>query len=205
MTRQETAEVLAVLKTAYPAFYSQKRREELNAVLDLWTHMFAAEPVEAVKIALVELIAEHSGFPPDIAAVKKKLRNMVRAVTGEPTDEELWQIYCDAASHCLYRERAAFDQLPPILQKYAGSPSALVEHAKMDSETFRTVVKGQFLKQIPVLREREEYRNRLPENVKQLLGSLAKPIPSGYLPPSEKEVNDRKNRLLAKLDERRWE
>lgn len=169
MTRDECSQMLTLLRTAYPGFYRQMKAEEGHRTLDLWEEMFAGEDCAVVRLALKDLIATHTGYPPDIAAVKERIRAILDAVQGGETDEELWRMLARAASNGIYGAREEFERLPPILQQYCGSPSTLQTMALLDSQTFSTVTRGQFLRQIRYLRQREECSARLPGSVRDAL------------------------------------
>ena len=176
MTRAETLQMLSLLRASYPAFYSKFQKAELENIANLWTEMFEEEDFNVTKYALKELIATHSGYPPDIAAVKNKIKEICSVATNEETDEELWQRLKRAIANGIYGSREEFEKLPPVLQRYCGSPATIREMAMIDSDTVNTVNKGQFLRQIKIIREREEYAMRMPENVK-LLVSQIKSVP----------------------------
>lgn len=176
MTREETAQMLTLLRVSYPNFYSKMQKSDMEMVLSLWTDMFINDDVNIVKYALKELIATHSGFPPDIAAVKSKIKEITSAATKEPTDEELWATLKRAVSNGTYGAKQEFDRLPPILQRYCGSHTAIRDMATLDADIFNTVTRGQFLKQIKVVKDREEYNKRMPEDIKALIGAVANPM-----------------------------
>lgn len=199
MTRDETISVLKILKVSYPAFYSKFSASDMTAILDLWTEMFADDDIRVVKVALKKLIETHKGYPPDIAALKEKIRELVVASTGEPTDEELWQMLRRAASNGYYGAREEFDRLPRVVQRYLGSPSALRDLAVIDEKTLNTVTKGQFLKQIVSLRERQEFADSLPEGVKEAVAKLyRKPDESSVLLTGD-DFNSARNNVLDQL------
>lgn len=75
MTRQETVQVLALLKAAYPASYKGMTRQEANGVISVWATQFAQTPVDVILIAVNKLIAT-SPFPPAVSEVKGKLKDM---------------------------------------------------------------------------------------------------------------------------------
>lgn len=198
MTKQETTQILALLNAAYPAFYSKMSRMEIDGVIALWAEMFVDDDFGLVKYALKELIATHTGYPPDIAALKSKIAEITQAATDKPTHEELWQMLKAAASNGFYGAAQEFEKLPPVLKRYVGSPATLREYAMIDADTFNTVNHGQFLKQIKVIEDREEYASRMPEDVKLLIASVTKPLEAPKQ-LTEGEVNDRRNRLLDKM------
>lgn len=201
MTREETASVLKIIKVSYPAFYSKFSASDMVAVLDLWSEMFAADDVQVVKVALYKLIETHQGYPPDIAALKAKIRELVVAATGEPSDEELWRMLRKAAGNGYYGAREEFDKLPRVVQRYLGSPSALRDLSQIDERTLDTVTHGQFLKQIACLRERQEFADSLPEPVKAEIGRLYGKMddaPAAML--AGYDYNTARNRVLNQLE-----
>lgn len=199
MTKQETTQILALLNAAYPAFYSKMSRMEIDGVVALWAEMFVDDDFGLVKYALKELIATHTGYPPDIAALKTKIAEVTQAATDKPTHEELWQKLKAAASNGYYNARAEFEKLPPVLKRYVGSPATLREYAMIDADTFNTVNHGQFLKQIKVIEDREEYAQKMPDNVKMLIASVYQPLEAPKQ-LDDGEVNERRNKLLDSLD-----
>lgn len=200
MTREETASMLTILKTAYPSFYSKMKARDGELTLELWSEMFRDDPVEIVKFALYKLIEGHNGFPPDIADVKAKVREIISASTGEPTDEELWLILKKAIEKGIYDAKEEFEKLPPVLQRYCGSPETIRELAVGDTDILNTVTHGQFMKQIGTMRERQKFEDELPEAVREVTRRLCGKIPdsNGYL--SDREINDRRNALNAALN-----
>lgn len=199
MTRTETLQILSLLRASYPAFYSKFTKDELQSIANLWTEMFVDDDFNVVKYALKDLIATHSGYPPDIAALKNKIKEIVSSATNEPTDEELWLKLKKAVSNGIYGARQEFEKLPPVLQRYCGSPATLTEFAYIDSDTFNTVNHGQFLKQIKIIKEREEHSQKMPAEVKLLIGQVYKPLDS--LPAmTPEDINARRNYLLDSIE-----
>lgn len=199
MTREETTSVLKILKVSYPAFYSKFSRDDMVAVLDLWSEMFADDDIRVVKVALFKLIETHKGYPPDIAVLKEKIRGLVVASTGEPTDEELWQMLRRSVSNGYYGAREEFDRLPRVVQRYLGSPSALRDLAVIDEKTLNTVTKGQFLKQIVSLRERQEFADSLPEGVKEAVARLCRKPDESPALLTGNDFNSARNNILDQL------
>ena len=196
---------MATLKLAYPVFYSRLKPQDIEATVKLWTRMFADDPYEAVTIALEMLISKHSGYPPDIAALRKQIDEMTLVAVGEPTDEELWHLLQKAASNGYYGYQQEYEKLPPILKRYLGIADTLREFAQMEESVFNTVVKGQFLKQIGVLRQRAKDAQGMPDAVKQLFAASYKRLPEERAQLTGEEINNRRNRLLDRIEESRGE
>lgn len=201
MNRVETLKIMAILKASYPAFYSKIPPEEYAGIASVWQESFFKEPYELVAVAVKSLIKTHSGYPPDIATISTELKNLVSAATGESTDEELWFIYKKAVMNSGYCENETFDKLPPILQKYCGSARTLYEHAMMPLDTFSTVLHGQFLKQLPIMRQRQEYHDSLSEPMRNMIAGISKrmTLPEAEKPPTPQELNDKQNKILQQI------
>ena len=205
MTRDETLSMLSLLKAAYPSFYAKMNQRDALGVVDLWSEMFADDNVEIVKVALKSLIMTHKGFPPDIADVKDEIKRIVETATGEKTDAELWQELSNAVvNHSAYAHecREAFEKLSPIVRSYVGSPSMLHEMGMTDSNTFNTVTRGLFMKALPAMRKREEYRASLPPAVREQISKLLRRPgePEMIAAPSEEDFNDARNAVLNALE-----
>ncbi len=198
MTREDTTSVLTILKVTYPSFYAKFSRDEMFAIVDLWSEMFRDDDVNIVKYALKELISTHSGFPPDIAKLKSKMNEISEVATGNNTDEELWQILKKAVSNGYYGSEEEFEKLPKALKRYCGTARTLRELAEIDADTFNTVNHGQFLKQISNIRKREEFSERMPEAVKDYITSATKNLDETSLIENH---NDRKDEVIAQLQE----
>ena len=52
MTRDDTIDLLSILKAAYPNFYRDMTRKDADHVISLWSEMFKDEPVELVGLAV---------------------------------------------------------------------------------------------------------------------------------------------------------
>lgn len=75
MTREETAQVLAILKATYPNSYKNMTTAEANGTITVWQTQFAAIPVEVIIIALHKVIST-SVFPPTIADIRGMFRRI---------------------------------------------------------------------------------------------------------------------------------
>lgn len=75
MTKAETAQVLAILKAAYPNTYKTLSAEDATATVNVWAAQFANIPVNVVMIAVNKLISTNI-FPPAITEVKERIRSL---------------------------------------------------------------------------------------------------------------------------------
>lgn len=72
MTKKEAAQILAILKAAYPNSYKNMTVEEANGTATVWSIQFAKFPVKLVYIAVNKWISTNQ-FPPSISEVKKQI------------------------------------------------------------------------------------------------------------------------------------
>lgn len=200
MTKQETGAILYTMRCAYPAFYSKMSAGDLEGIVNLWTTMFAEDDARLVTDAVKDLIVTHRGFPPEIADVKEKIRELIATASCEPTDEELWAILREAIKDGMYGADEQFKALPPVLKRYCGSPSKLRDLALEDSGTIETVVHGQFLKSIPHMREREEFSKRLSPETRKYLASILKKPPELDAPMTEENFENQRLNIIRFLD-----
>lgn len=204
MTRTDVVAMLKLLKVAYPTFYSKMNAKDGADTVAVWEEMFRCEDVNVVKVALYKLIEEHTGYPPNIGDIKQKIAELKRAASGESTDEEMWNMLMKAISNGIYGAQEEYEKLPPVLQRYLGSPSAIRDMAMIDTDTLRTVNHGQFLKQISMVRQRQEFDELTPPEVKAVLARAYKPMENhGVL--SDADYNDKRNSILNQLESGNYE
>jgi hypothetical protein len=167
MTRQEALAVMAMLKTAYPTFYKNYSKDEINAAVNLWATMFSEEPIQVVTEAIKALMCTLK-FPPTIADVKEKIRKITQP--DEMTEMEAWDLVRRAITY--YNASEAFANLPLILKKIVGSPNTLREWALMDIETVNSVIQSNFMRSYKALAAQEKERAMLPESTKQMIAGI---------------------------------
>lgn len=160
MTRDDTVIILGILKTAYPNFYKDMRKNEMYNTIDLWHEMFERDDVNLVKVAVKEYI-QTGTFPPSIAEIKGKIYKLTNC---ETTPAELWGCLQKALKNGIYGSKEEFEKLPAEVKAFVKNPAQLKEMALMDSDVVNSVTKGQFLKQIEMIQARvKEEKQMLPE------------------------------------------
>jgi hypothetical protein len=168
MTRQEALAIMAMLKTAYPSFYKDLSKEELNAAVNLWATMFSEESIQVVTEAIKALMCTLK-YPPTIADVKEKIALITQPLAM--TEMEAWDMVQRAISY--YHANETFTNLPPILQKIVGSPNQLREWALMNVETVNSVIQSNFMRSYKAKVAQEKEYAMLPESTRQLIQSIA--------------------------------
>ena len=193
MTRDDVIKMLTLLKAAYPAFYSKMSSRDADDAISLWIEMFSGDDPRIIALAVKDCIETHDGYPPTIAAIKKCEKQLVKSVSDAPSVDELWVIFLKACSNGIYGACDEFNKLPPILQRFAGTPRALYDYATMDSETLNSVVRGQFFKRVQAMQEQAERNAMMPPQVREILREAASKM--RFIDDTNEDTNTAKNRL----------
>lgn len=166
MNRQEILSMLTILKRAYPNFYKNFTKQEAEETVLLYEEMFKDYDSRIVLIAVKELINTYE-YPPTIATIKNKIYSLSNI--NEETDLDLWEKLLKAIRNGTYGSEKEFALLPQIIKDYLKSPYQLQELASMNSDDIHSVVKGQFLREIKILKERKKEIDKLSPEMKTLL------------------------------------
>lgn len=168
MTRNDVVKIFIVIRTAYPNFYKDMKKEELDTTIDLWTEMFAHENTQLVVAAVKNLINTFK-WPPTIADIKEEMYKLTEVETETPI--EIWNKIKSAIGRAGYYAAEEFEKLPEVAKTFVGSPRQLREWA-LSIDYNDSVVKGQFLKQYEVLKKREKDNKLMLPQVKELTKQL---------------------------------
>ena len=169
MNREETIKILAVLKVAYPTFYSKQTKADLQQTVSVWEMMFAADDYKIVNAAVMAVInSDTNGFPPNIGTIKEQIRRFSQPETDTAMDA--WIQVRKAIS--FYNSKQNFDALPELARKIVGSANQLREWAIMEAEDVNTVVQSNFLKAYRAKEKSYLEQNALPADVQKLIGTL---------------------------------
>lgn len=167
MNREETKQVLKVLSTAYPRYFADMTKADKIDQINLYMDMFGEYPTQIVIAALHSYI-RHNEYPPSIAGLQKQI-DLLSCMDDKM---ELWNTLSAACSRGTRMSAEEFDALPEVIREWAGDVGQIKELALMDSVTFNSVIRGQFLKTIPQIIERQEAKRKLPAETRKLLEML---------------------------------
>ena len=199
MTREDTLDLLSVLKAAYPNFYRDMTRQDANHVIDLWFEMFKDEPAELVALAVkAHIAADTKGFPPHIGAIKDAIVKIQQP--NEMTEMEAWGLVQNALRNGYYGAQEEFAKLPPVVQRLVGSPNQLREWALMDTETVSSVVASNFQRSYKARAKSEREFLALPADVKNTMQQIAENMKMPEL-PSEVGFEEKRQEQIRRLVE----
>lgn len=172
MTREETAEMLAILKAAYPHSFKDMTRVDGLAMLSLWERIFADDDKNVVSAAIDALISTRTvGFSPTPGEVKEQIRKLYSA--NELDELAAWALVSKACANGIYGYKEEFAKLPPEVQRAVGAPEQLRDWAMMDSDTVQSVIASNFQRNYRASQAREKDLAKLPSNVRQILSGVA--------------------------------
>ena len=172
MTRVETAQILAILKAAYPHSFKDMSDVDVEAMLNLWTRIFAADRKEEVGIAVDALIATRTaGYSPTPGEVKEQIHKLKQK---EELDEmAAWALVSKACANGIYGYKEEFAKLPPAVQNAVGAPEQLRAWAMMEADTVESVIASIFQRNYRARQARDKENEKLPPNVQDFVGGLA--------------------------------
>ena len=174
-TINKITELIAAIKTIYP-YYAKD--SDVPTLVKTWEALLRDYPDNAVDAALYKCL-QVCKTPPTPADVIEKLDAMHKAL--EPTDEELWTVYVTAlrnAERLIFRfdytfveengltqgqnarrkVEAIWEGLPDKLKQYIGSYGEFIRMAQRYHDEELKYEKTRFIKQMPVIAERSEYK-----------------------------------------------
>lgn len=161
MTKDEIKKTIAYLRTAYKGFCEDMN---LTAVINVWHDQFKDEDVHVVWEA-TRNYTRSCEYPPTIAGIQEQI-NLIKQTQ---TDAELWDCITKAARNSTYGAAEEFEKLPEVCQQFVGSPAGLKDLGQIDAGTLQTVVKGQFIKTAPQIREHRNVQIGLSAEVRQAI------------------------------------
>lgn len=191
MTEKETAQVLAIVKGAYPKFYAGMGRDELLSIVSVWHDFFAPYEPGVVVAAVKALIAtDDGGFPPVIGQVMAKIRKLTEPEAM--TEQEAWALVKKAIARSGYNSREEFDKLPADIQSVLHDPGTLKAWA-IDEDFNEGVVSSNFMRSYRARAASIREWNALPEDVKRLAADAG----GGFALPEPVKAEEWKRRLEA--------
>ena len=163
MDLKETAAIMAILKVAYPRYYTDTTKNEAQEAINLWHTMLAEYPANIVNPAIKALIATNP-YPPTIADVIERIKMLTtKPMLGEV---EAWGFVKAAIRNSTYHSIEEFEKLPPTVQATIGSPSVLREWAISEDENTETVVASNFMRSYRAKVDNRKTVEAIPSNVK---------------------------------------
>lgn len=166
MNRAETTRILAILETAYPAFYRGQNAEQRKNAIDLWTQLFDTDSYQVVLASVHSMISTRtSGYPPTVGEIKDVMHTLT--TPKEMTPMEAWGYVYRAIRRGVYYAEEDWEKMPPQV-KNAVTPVQIRAWA-MDEDFNEGVASSNFMRSYQTMQKRQTEWEKVPQSVKDLL------------------------------------
>ena len=185
MSKQEMYKLIAMLKVAYPKYFTATDKEELRLQVEIWHSMFSDTPYKLAEEAIKALMCSLK-FPPTIADVKEKIAlitlpapmsemeawDRVRAAVDDVTHYAEFDSLDGIRIPAHVLNQRVFDKLPRTIQRCVGSPRQLLDWQDMDIGTFNSVVQSNFMRSYTAITRHEAEVAMLPGSTREFMLGL---------------------------------
>lgn len=165
MTRDDVKKILMKIQVLYPNWTP---KADLSLVVDTWHEMLAEYEYKAMMMALNTFVTTNTkGFAPDIG----QLIECTRVVENQTslTETQAWELVSKALRNSYYNAEEQFSKLPETVQRVVGSPTQLRNWGQAELETVETVIQSNFMRTYRIELIRENQRNKMPAEIKNLI------------------------------------
>ena len=170
MTREETKELLMMIKAIYPNF--SIKPEEMTATINAWHLMLSEYPIEGINAALqIYVKTNNTGFAPSVSQI---IGCMHKPSEIEQLSEgEAWAMVKKAIHDGNYHSEERFNELPPLVQRAIGGAEMIRQWAQTDSDEVNTVIMSNFQRTYRAVLSKQDFNNKVPEKISDVVKGLA--------------------------------
>ena len=189
MNKKEASRAVATIRMAYPKYYKDMAKEEIEGVVNLWSFQFKDMNGTEVLYALQDYISNDvKGFPPVIGQIKDviyKNHNL-----NSKTALEAWGDVIDSIRHKNGRTREeCFNELEPLTKKTVGTYQEYMDICN-SLEKDLIFIKKDFIRRYELKSQEKMEYEKLPSSVKNVIDSInVKKIDTGKERMIENEGN----------------
>lgn len=137
MTRDETIELLMLLKNEYKDFIIPVDKDERRVKINTWYAILGGYDYKVIQKAVYHMLSTLK-FTPKIANIKEAVCKIL--YPDDITEQEAVNLIMKALDNAYYKPRTAFNSLPPLLRRIVGEPQQLKQWATMDNNTLQSVI-----------------------------------------------------------------
>lgn len=171
MTKQDTYQILGILRAIYPGSFVGSDDEERLRVT-LWQKIFADESATEVRRAVESFVAtDKKGFMPVPGQIKEQIA--ILRDGGGLNEQDAWELVTNALRNSSYGSAEEFAKLPTDIQRAVGSPNMLKSWASVNFNELQTVIASNFKREYRAIVAQKRDFAKIPEAVKQLADTSA--------------------------------
>lgn len=173
MNKQETVQLLTLLASNFKSIDEKlKDREKAKVAIQLWYECLADINPSLCMLAAKKAIIS-SSYPPTIHDIRTAALEITTKKNEDNAPIELWEEAYRMIKRGLYMTGEEFEKHSSVVKKFFGNNvGQLRELAATDPDKIATVVKGQFLRQIDIIQEREKQVALLPEGMQAVINQI---------------------------------
>ena len=162
MTREEFAQIIAVLKGIYadPKFIAD------TISMEVWYKIFKDYDYESISTAAGNYIVNDTFGK---APVPGQIIACIETDVSKLSEQEAWSLVTKAISNSNYHSVEEFAKLPKEIQIAVGSAANLKELGQMDMSTVQSVEKSHFERNYRTAVERIRHEKQTPDGVRQMI------------------------------------
>lgn len=174
MKKTELIQILTILSSNYQSIAKLLADEDKSKIICQTWYSCIGDLDYELALAAVQKAIISSSYPPTI----HDIREAALGITEEKHDDsvELWNEAYKMICNGTYMTKEEFETHSPLVKRFFGDVAQVKSLAQADAQTVNTVTRGQFLKQIEVLREREHQEKLLPEELKKAITGITNNI-----------------------------
>ena len=170
MTTRETAQLVYVMRAAYPKTYEKFTNKDFENLILAWEMVLEDYTYQQASAGLKTYLASDTkGFPPSPGQVVDCIHKIIKPQSDELTGLEAWALVRRAISNSIYNAETEFDRLPKAVQRAIGSPANLREMASLDIEQVETVEQSHFIRNYEAMVKRLAEDAKMPASVLELI------------------------------------
>lgn len=178
MNKSEASRAVATIRMAYPKYYKDMTKEELEGVINLWAFQFKDMNGTEVLYALHDYISNDvKGFPPAIGQIKDVVYK--RHNVNSKSALEAWEdVIKSIRKGGTLKEK--YNRLDEVTQRTIGTKEELNEICMASIEYQLPRLKQDFLRRYELNMQKKMEYEKLPSSVKNVIDSInVKKIDSG--------------------------
>lgn len=177
MTKQDTYQVLGILRAFYPGSFVGSDAEERLRIA-LWQEQFAGEPATLVQAAVKAYVStDKKGFMPVPGQIKEQIA--ILRDKGGLNEQDAWELITNALRNSSYGSAEEFAKLPADVQRAVGSHNMLRSWAAVNISELQTVIASNFKRDYRAIVSQKKDFAKIPEAVKQLAEAPATDLIEG--------------------------
>lgn len=178
MTREETQELLMMIRAAYPNFIV--KQEEMTPTINAWHMLLVEYPADAVKAALqIYVRTSNTGFPPSVSqligCIYKPREN------DALTEGQAWALVRKAIQDGIYHAEERYKELPEEIQIAVGSPNMIRQWAMVPTEEVNTVIASNFQRTYKAVLSKRVFGDKVNPALAGIVNEVADKVSNQYM------------------------